>query len=301
MVPAIRRFNRFYTAQLGILNRGYLDSKFSLAEARVLYELANREHTTASELAKDLGLDPGYLSRILRNFQNLGYVRKKASTADARQAHLSLTKAGHRVYDPLERKSHDEIASALERLSAADQQSLVDAMRNIQRILAGSQSQETSYTLRSHRPGDMGWVTHRHGVLYANEYGFDERFEAMAADIAARFVQNLDPKRERCWIAEKDGAIAGSVFLVKETAKIARLRLLLVEPWARGLGIGHRLVAECSDFARQAGYRKITLMTLSVLHAARKIYAAAGYRLAHQETKQLFGTEVVDETWDLQL
>jgi DNA-binding MarR family transcriptional regulator/N-acetylglutamate synthase-like GNAT family acetyltransferase len=301
MVPAIRRFNRFYTTQIGILNQGYLDSKFSLAEARVLYELANRERTTASELAKDLGLDPGYLSRILRSFRNLGYLRKKVSTADARQAHLSLTKAGHRVFDPLERKSQNEIAAALERLSAADQQSLVDAMRNIQRILAGSQSQETSYTLRSHRPGDMGWVTHRHGVLYAKEYGFDERFEAMAADIAARFVQNLDPKRERCWIAEKDGAIAGSVFLVKETAKIARLRLLLVEPWARGLGIGHRLVAECTDFARQAGYRKITLMTLSVLHAARKIYAAAGYRLVHEETKQLFGTEVVDETWDLQL
>ena len=300
-VAAVRGFNRFYTRQIGVLDKAYLKSPFSLTEARVLYELANRKRATATELGKQLGIDAGYLSRILLGFEKRGYLKRQASKNDGRQSHLSLTVAGQKAYAPLEKKSQAEVAAMVGRLSPAAQNCLIEAMHNIETILGDRPEPKAPYLLRPHQPGDMGWVIHRHGALYAQEYGWDERFEALVAEIAAKFIQNLDPKRERCWIAEKDGAIAGSVFLVKHTDTIGKLRLLLVEPSARGLGIGGRLVEECIRFARQAGYKKITLWTQSILLAARHIYEKAGFRLVQAEHQNSFGFDLIGETWDLDL
>lgn len=300
-VEAVRRFNRIYTAQIGVLRQGYLESPFSLTEVRVLYELAHQDQLTAATLARSLGLDAGYLSRILLGFRRRGLVAKKTSESDARQSHISLTRKGRRAFAPLEAKSQAEIAALLGRLPAPAQNRLLDAMHTIETLLGAPPKPAGPYLLRSHQPGDMGWVIHRHGVLYASEYGWDERFEALVAEIAAHFIQHLDPKRERCWLAEKDGAIVGSVFLVKKSGRVAKLRLLLVEPSARGLGIGARLVDECIRFARQAGYRKITLWTQSNLYAARHIYAQAGFRCVHKERHRSFGFRLVSETWDLKL
>jgi DNA-binding MarR family transcriptional regulator/GNAT superfamily N-acetyltransferase len=297
----VREFNRFYTKQIGLLRKGYLDSPFSLAEVRVLYEVAHRNKPIAAELAKDLDLDAGYLSRVLANFQKRGFIVREASGTDARQSHLSLTKLGRRAFAPLEAKTQREAAAMLARLSAVDQKRLVDAMQTIQKLLGAPVDARNSYVLRSHRPGDIGWVVHRHGVLYAAEHGWDERFEALVAEIAAKFVQNFDPKRERCWIAEDHGEVLGFVFLVKKSARIAKLRMLIVEPSARGRGLGKRLVDECIRFAREAGYRKITLWTQSNLIAARAIYEKAGFRLVHQERKISFGQDLVSETWELKL
>ncbi len=296
---AVRSFNRFYTKQIGLLQNGYQHSGLSLSHARVLYELSHRDRPTASELAKELGLDASYLSRILQGFRKRGFVVRTPSQGDARQAHLALSEKGRKFYAQIDAKTQAEIEAMLERLSAGEQARLVEAMRSIQGLLGESSQPKTPYLLRPHQPSDMGWIIHRHGVLYAQERGWDERFEALVAEIAAKFIQNFDPQRERCWIAEKDGSIAGCVFLVRETAKIARLRLLLVEPSARGLGIGHRLVEECTRFARQAGYKKITLWTQSILHSARRIYQQAGYRLVKQERHREFGYDLVGETWDL--
>jgi len=296
---AVRRFNRFYTAQIGLLDRSYLESGFSLTEVRVLYELSHRKSATAGELSKDLGLDPGYLSRILRSFEKRGLVAKKTSSRDARQVHLSITTQGQKAFAPLDAKSHREISELLGKLNGPDQQRLIEAMRTIETVLGAAPS--PSYLLRPHQPGDMGWVIHRHGALYSQEYGYDLTFEALVAEIAARFIQNFDPKRERCWIAERDGAIVGSVFLVKKSEKVAKLRMLLVEPSARGLGIGNRLVEECTRFARQAGYRKITLWTQSELVAARNIYRKAGYRLVKEEPQNGYGAKTISETWELEL
>jgi len=281
-VDAVRRFNRFYTKQIGVLQEGYLRSPFSLAEVRVLYELAHRPQPTATELAKELGLDAGYLSRILRKFETRGLIQKTPSQADGRQRLLALTPRGRKAFAPLNARSHDEIAAMLRRLPGGDQRRLMEAMRAVEDLLGAPPEQKAPYLLRPHQAGDMGWFVHRHGVLYAQEYGWDERFEALVAAIVAKFIQHLDPKRERCWIAEKDGEIAGSVFLVTHTKTVAKLRLLLVEPRARGLGIGGRLVGECVRFARQAGYRKITLWTNSVLRAARHLYHDAGLPLVHE-------------------
>lgn len=298
---AVRGFNRFYTKQIGLLRNGYLQSEFSLTQVRVLYELAHHGGRTAADLSKQLGLDSGYLSRILRRFSKLGLLLRTSSERDARQMHLSLSKKGKKVFAQLDSKTQAEIEAMLARLSPGDQTRLIEAMGTIERLLGAPAEPKTPYLLRPHQPGDMGWVIHRHGTLYAQEYGWDERFEALVAEIAARFIHKFDPKRERCWIAERDGAIAGSVFLVRESEKVARLRLLLVEPSARGLGIGNRLVDECTRFARQAGYKKITLWTQSILHAARHIYKRAGYRLVKQERHREFGYDLVGETWELNL
>jgi DNA-binding MarR family transcriptional regulator/GNAT superfamily N-acetyltransferase len=303
-VDAVRGFNRFYTRQIGLLGKGYLDSPFTLAEVRVLYELAHRDAPTAAEIGKALGLDAGYLSRMLRSFQNGGFLARKASQKDARQNHLWLTKKGRVSFGALEAKSAAGVSKMLERLSPAEQNRLTGSMGTIESLLgeqAESTTPKTPYLLRAHQPGDMGWVIHRHGVLYAEEYGFDERFEALVAQIAAEFIQKFDSKRERCWIAERDGAIVGSVFLVKKSDRVAKLRLLLVEPSARGLGIGARLVDECVRFARQAGYRKITLWTQSNLDAARHIYRKAGFRVVKRERHQSFGHKLTGETWELSL
>ena len=300
-IEAVRRFNRFYTRQIGVLQEGLLRSPFSLTEARVLYELARRPGVTASELAEDLGLDAGYLSRILRGFGARGLVDRTRSEADGRQSHLRLSARGGEVFAPLEQASRSEIGRLLSRLSEPQQSGLLDAMRRIEDTLGASATARPPYVLRPHRPGDMGWVVHRHGVLYAEEYGWDERFEALVAEIVAGFVQHYQPARERCWIAEQDGRSVGSVFLVEQSAEVAKLRLLLVEPLARGVGIGARLVQECERFARAAGYQKITLWTDSILHAARHLYRKAGYRLVQEEPHHSFGHDLIDETWELLL
>jgi DNA-binding MarR family transcriptional regulator/N-acetylglutamate synthase-like GNAT family acetyltransferase len=303
-VAAVRHFNRFYTRQIGVLQEGLLQSPFSLTELRVLYELAHRQEPTASEIRTHLQLDRGYLSRMLRRLEAHGLVEKSASKADGREHLLRLTRRGATEFAKLDGRSSDEVAVLLRKLSGGEQQKLVAAMQTIEQVLSTRPEPTTArpgYLLRSHRPGDIGWVVHRHGVLYAEEYGWDEQFEALVAEIAAHFIQHLDPKHERCWIAEKGGEIVGSVFLVKKSKTVAKLRLLLVEPRARGLGIGKRLVDECVLFARQAGYKKITLWTQSILHAARHIYKAAGFQLVGKQKNHSFGRDLVAETWELQL
>lgn len=301
-VQTIRRFNRFYTRQIGVLQEHLLQSQFSLTEVRVLYELAHREQLTAGELCQDLGLDRGYLSRMLQNFESQGWIKTAASPEDRRKVFLALTAKGHKVFAPLDQRSSDEVSALLGKLSPPQQEKLLSAMRNVESVLAPSPHVGASYVLRTHRPGDMGWVVWRHGVLYSQEYGYDERFEALVAGIVAEFVEKLDPARERCWIAETDGENLGAVFLVKKTRSVAKLRLLLVEPSARGLGIGKRLVDECLRFAREAGYKKIVLWTQNELVAARRIYQHAGFELVAEEKHSSWSRkDLVAETWELKL
>ena len=302
-VEAARRFNRFYTRQIGVLHEGAYNSPFSLTEVRVLYELAHRDQPTATALGRDLGLDAGYLSRMLRGFERRGLVLKTRSPADGRQSHLSLTAQGRKVFAPLNARSHDEVAAMLGGLSAAAQARVVGAMQTIERLL-GDRAESlppASCVLRPPLPGDLGWVVHRHGAVYAQEYGYNEQFEGLVAEIVAHFVQRYDAKRERCWIAEQGGEPVGSVFLVERSKTVAQLRLLLVEPTARGSGLGTRLVDECVRFARQAGYRKITLWTQSELRAARRLYQAAGFHVVRKQRNHSFGKDLVSETWELEL
>ncbi|HLJ60888.1 MAG TPA: helix-turn-helix domain-containing GNAT family N-acetyltransferase [bacterium] len=299
-VRAVRRFNRFYTQKIGVVGR-YLKSPFSLAEVRVLYELAHRDGLTATQLGRELGLDLGYLSRILRGFERRHLITREPSESDGRQSFVSLTAEGRHAFAPLDARSRDEIGELLAPLDESAQARLVEAMHTVEALLGASSELPAPYILRPHQPGDMGWVIHRHGVLYAQEYGWDEQFEALVAEIAAKFIQHFDPKRERCWIAERDGEIVGSVFVVRESDEVARLRLMLVEPSARGLGLGSRLVQECIGFAKRAGYRKMTLWTNSVLLAARRIYERAGFRVVREELHHSFGHDLVGETWDLDL
>jgi DNA-binding MarR family transcriptional regulator/GNAT superfamily N-acetyltransferase len=302
-IEAVRRFNRFYTRHIGVLHEVLLRSPFPLTEARVIYELAHHEQVTATELAEELGLDPGYLSRILGGLQQRGLVVKRPSASDGRRNLLSLTDAGQESFAKLNADSRNETGAMLSGLTEEEQRSLVEAMHTIQRLLGAQPEHRVPYLLRPHQPGDMGWVVYRHGVLYAQEYGWDEQFEALVAEIVANFIKQFDPKRERCWIAEKDGQNVGSVFLVKhpERAGVGKLRLLLVEPQARGLGIGARLVHECVRFARQVGYRKVTLWTNDCLHAARHIYEQVGFALVQSKRHHSFGHDLVGETWELEL
>ena len=300
-ITAVRRFNRFYTRQIGLLREGYLESPFSLTQVRVLYELAHREDPTASKLARDLELDAGYLSRILGGFERRGLVDKRRSEADGRQALLRLTERGWEAFAPLDRRSHDDIGALLNRMPEAEQERAVEAMVTIERLLGAEPEPRVPYVLRPPRPGDLGWVVQRHGALYAREYGWDETFEALVAEIVARFVRTYDPKRERCWIAEKDAQNVGSVLCVQKSPTVAQLRLLLVEPEARGLGIGKRLVDECIRFARAVGYRKVMLWTNDVLVAARRMYERAGFRLVEEEQHHSFGHDLVGQNWELKL
>ena len=300
-VEAIRRFNRFYTHQIGVLTNGLLNSMFSLTEARVIYELAHHEQTTASVLGNQLSLDAGYLSRMLQNFKKHGLIDTQPAEADRRQRVLRLTHAGQAAFAMLNARSYRQIEAMLNQISLEDQQRLVAAMRDIEDLLGAQPEHKVPYILRPHQPGDIGWVVYRHGVLYAEEYRWDEHFEALVASVVAQFIQNYDPKRERCWIAEMNGEIVGSVFLVKQSDTVAKLRLLLVEPKARGLGIGTRLVGECIRLARQLGYTTLTLWTNSVLLAARHIYVQAGFQLVSQAPHHSFGHDLVGETWELAL
>ncbi|MDY0883398.1 helix-turn-helix domain-containing GNAT family N-acetyltransferase [Dongia soli] len=299
-IAAIRRFNRFYTKQIGLLQEGLLKSPFSLTESRVLYELANRPQPTATELGRELGLDPGYLSRILRKFEQEGLVERQPSPDDARQSLLLLTSAGRESFAPLDEGSRGEVGDLLARLPVGEQRRLIAAMSTITALLSDRPKDvPVSYLLRPHRPGDMGWIVHRQAVLYAEEYGWDEEFEALIAEITAKFIQNFNPKRERCWIAERDGEVVGSILLVRESDEVAKLRLLYVEPKARGLGIGRRLIRECLDFARQCRYRKVSLWTNDILDAARHLYEEAGFHLVNQERHHSFGHDLVGQNWEL--
>jgi len=304
-VDAVRSFNRFYTRRIGALGERHLDSPFSLTEMRVLYELAHRDAPTAADLGRDLGLDAGYLSRILRRFESRGLLGRRASPADARQSLLRLTPKGRAAFTPLETRAKGEVDALLAQVGRGRRREVVDAMGTIQRLLGASSApadRAAPYLLRPHQPGDMGWVVHRHGAIYARDWGYNQQFEALVARICADFLDHFDPAAERCWIAERDGEIVGSVFVVRKSKTVAKLRLLLVEPSARGLGIGGRLVDECIRFAQQAGYRKLTLWTQSELDAARRLYQQAGFRCVQRRAHDSFGRKgLVAETWDLTL
>lgn len=300
-IAAVRRFNRFYTRQIGLLKEGLLDTPFSLSEARVLYEIAHGNGLTATTLRLSLGLDAGYVSRVLRSFERRGLVRREPSARDRRESHIRLTRKGKNAFAALNRRQQRQVAALLSHVPAQAHLNLVGAMTAIERLLGEATPSQAQWTLRPHRPGDVGWVTHRHGVLYAQEYGWDERFESLVARIVADFIEHFDADREHCWIAEREGQVIGSVFLVKASEEVAKLRLLLVEPSARGSGLGKALVAECIEFARRAGYRTLTLWTQSVLTAARHIYAAAGFTLVKSEPAHSFGHDLVSETWELAL
>ena len=300
-ISAVRAFNRFYTRKLGVLDQQLLKSPFSLSEARVLYELAHRENAAAKEIGIELGLDPGYLSRIIQKFDEDGLITRKPLASDRRQYRLGLTAKGRQAFAKVERSSHDDVAAMLAALPHGGIQRLIAAMTAIERLLGASDSPPPPAILRDPRPGDMGWVVQSHGALYASEYGFDATFEALVAEIAAKFLASFDASRERCWIADIDGAQVGSVFLVRHTDDIAKLRLLLVDPAGRGQGLGRRLVDECVSFARACGYRKITLWTQSILVAARKIYQDAGFVLVASEPHRSFGQSLIGETWEMKL
>jgi DNA-binding MarR family transcriptional regulator/GNAT superfamily N-acetyltransferase len=300
-VKAVRAFNRFYTRRIGVLEKGLLHSPYSLVEVRILYELAHASNLTATALEIHLGIDPGYLSRILRAFERKGLVTRKRSREDGRHIHLALTSLGRRTFTELNSRQSAEIARMLAPIPDVAQASLVTSMRGIERVLGGDPDGDRKVSLRSHRPGDMGWVMFRHGVLYSQEYKWDERFEALVGEIVVNFLRKFDSRCERCWIAELDGERAGSIFLVKDTAAVAKLRLLLVEPAARGHGIGKLLVDECIAFARKAGYQKLTLWTNSILDAARHIYETAGFRLIKEEKHTSFGNGLTGQYWELDL
>ena len=300
-VDSVRGFNRFYTRRIGVLGDHLLDSPYSLTEMRVLYELAHRPATTATELGRDLGLDAGYLSRILRRFETLKLIGRSPASDDARRSVLQLTAAGRKAFAPLDSRARREISDMLGPLPGAAQRDVVAAMRDIERLLGGLSARDVPVRLRRHRPGDMGWVVHRHGELYAREWGYNAEFEALVARIVADFLDNLDPAAERCWIAERAGEIIGSVFLVRKTKQVAKLRLLLVEPSARGLGLGKRLVDECIRFARRAGYTKMTLWTQAELTAARHVYQQAGFVCVKSVSQRSFGAERAAETWERNL
>jgi DNA-binding MarR family transcriptional regulator/N-acetylglutamate synthase-like GNAT family acetyltransferase len=300
-VGAVRRFSRFYTRRIGLLEEGLLQTPFSLTQARVLYELAQKREATATSLVAALNIDHGYLSRILRGFEERDLIVRRRDKNDGRQIVLTLTAKGHKAFGSLDQRSQRETAGMLRHLDDAEQARVVAAMSTIEHLVGRDPADKLQYSLRPHRAGDMGWVVARHGVLYAAEYGWSSQIEAITADIVSAFLKNFDPARERCWIAEIDGEPAGSVFLVKETDDVARLRLLLVEQRARGLGIGAQLVDECIGFARAAGYRSITLWTHKVLTAARAIYLKNGFRLVEEWVHDDFGKPEPSESWQLDL
>jgi DNA-binding MarR family transcriptional regulator/GNAT superfamily N-acetyltransferase len=299
-VGAVRAFNRFYTRKIGVLD-GMASTPFTLAEARVLYELARHEQPTATDIRSELGLDAGYMSRILGEFERRKFIRREQSKTDERQKFLSLTSKGQKAFKPLDERSNRDVAAMLERLTPAQRKRLVSALAEVRALLGDEVPAGASYLLRQHQPGDLGWLVSRQASLYAKEYGWNDGYEPLAAEIVAQFLKNYDSKRERCWIAEKDEDRVGGVFVAKVSDEMAQLRLLHVEAEARGLGIGKRLVEECIRFARQAGYRKIMLWTQSNLNAARHIYREAGFEIVREQKHHSFGKDLTAETWELEL
>jgi DNA-binding MarR family transcriptional regulator/GNAT superfamily N-acetyltransferase len=304
-IDSVRAFNRFYTQRIGILGAGLLHSKYTLTEVRVLYEIGARESPSATDLARELGLDPGYLSRILAKFDKRGWLKRVRCKGDARKSFLRLTERGRKIRSDFEQRSRSEIAALLEPLEPEQQMQLQGHLESAQALIRATQRRNEgtspTITVRGHRPGDIGWIIQMHGTLYEREFGWGPAFEALVADIGASFLRNFDPQRERCWIAERDGMRVGSVMLVRHTDTIGKLRLLLVDPSQRGMGIGKQLVTECVRFARDVGYRRITLWTQSVLRAARRIYEQQGFRLVKSEPHEVFGVKLVGETWELKL
>jgi DNA-binding MarR family transcriptional regulator/ribosomal protein S18 acetylase RimI-like enzyme len=302
-VAAVRHFNRFYTRQIGLITGHYLGSPFSVTEARVLYELAHLTNPTATTLINELGLDAGYLSRILKSFIQKGLVEKHKAPNDGRQSYLSLTEKGQMEFNNLNSRSQTGIEGLLNSVSSEDQIRIVNAMKTIETLLDNSSDGKisSSFILRQPIPGDMGWVVKRHGELYAEEYGWEEQFEGLVAGIVAKFVQDFDAKYERCWIAERDGENIGCIFLVKKDEKTAKLRMLLVDPKARGLGLGSKLIDECIRYARSCGYEKMVLWTNSNLYAARHLYEKVGFQLVEQEPHHSYGHDLVGENWELNL
>lgn len=299
-IDAMRRFNRFYTRQIGVLQEALLDSEFSLTEVRVLFELNGRTAATATELVRDLNLDGGYLSRLLGKLEKTGLIVRQASAGDARQSHITLTAKGAAKFADLDARSYRQVDAMLQELTGAEQRELLGAMTTVERLL-GSDSPPGSYVLRAPEPGDLGWIVHRHGVLYAREFGWNDRFEGLVAQVVADFVGDFDAKTDRCWLAEAEGEILGSVFLVHGENSSAQLRLLYVEPKARGKGVGARLVDECLRFARRASYARVTLWTNDVLISARRLYEAAGFQLIASEPHERFGPAVIGQNWELVL
>ncbi|MNV24034.1 acetyltransferase [compost metagenome] len=291
---AVRSFNRFYTRQIGVLHEHLLDSEFSLTEVRILYELAHRQGLTSTDLCQELGLNAGYVSRVIAGFEKKGLVGKSRSPDDARAIQLSITAQGRKVFEPLNQASRKEVGAMLSKMSEPQQAQLLDAMAQIRALLAPA---EKSYVLREPYPGDLGYVIHRQALLYSREFGWNNEYEALVAEIISKFVREFEPSRERCWIAEKDGKVVGSVFIVQHDAATAKLRLLYVDPSARGLGIGSRLVDECMRFARLAGYTKMVLWTNSVLTDARRIYDRAGFALVQEEKHHSFGKDLVGQVF----
>jgi DNA-binding MarR family transcriptional regulator/GNAT superfamily N-acetyltransferase len=300
-ISAFRHFNRMYTRLLGTLDEGLLKSRFSLAEARVLFELATREAPRAKEIADELGMDPGYLSRILAGFHRAGLLKRRASATDNRAAELSLTRPGQSDFKKINALSQEQAQEILRNLGPSQRTQLLRSMHTIESVLAGAK--QSNFVLRPPRPGDMGWVIHREGALYAEEYGWDQTFEDLVAQIVADFVANFDPTRERCWMADVGSENMGHIFLVKhpEEPGTAKLRLLLVEPAARGMGLGAALVTECVQFARDAGYKKVVLWTQSILVSARRLYERAGFQLVHEEPGRRFGKDLIAQNWELKL
>jgi len=319
-IAAIRRFNRFYTTAIGTLDEGFLHTPLTLPESRILYEIAQKRQITPTEIAATLRLDLGYISRILRSFSRRRLITRKSAPNDGRQSLLSLTRSGEKVFSELNHRSNEQIHELISPFSSDERKRLIDAMNTIESLLGESRSQlSRPWILRPHRPGDMGWVVERHGALYAQEYGWNGAFEALVARITADFIDRFDQTCEQCWIADRDGERLGCVFLVQDressescktevpnqstrwSEKTARLRLLLVEPSARGLGLGRALVQQCTAFARHAGYRRIVLWTNSVLDAARNIYEHEGYYLIDENPHHSFGKNLVGQTWQLDL
>ncbi len=300
-IDAVREFNRFYTQKIGVLRAGLLDSDCTLTEVRVLYEVAHRQRPLASDLVRHLALDAGYLSRILAKFARRGWLKRERSGDDARKAHLHLTAKGKAAFQSLDARARDEIGTLLAPLPQEKQAKLHGHLQNVQSLLSAERARGGGMTLREHRPGDMGWIVQKHGALYAEEYGWNGEFEALVAEICAKFLREHDPKAERCWIAERDAVPVGCIMLVRHSRTIAKLRLLLVDPSQRGLGVGNALVAECLVFARAAGYRKMTLWTQSTLSAARKLYERYGFRKVASQPHESFGAKLVAETWELAL
>ncbi|MBR0953922.1 bifunctional helix-turn-helix transcriptional regulator/GNAT family N-acetyltransferase [Bradyrhizobium canariense] len=300
-IAAVRAFNRFYTRKLGVLDQHLGKSPFSLSEARVLYELAQRDDLAAKEIGNELGLDPGYLSRIVQNFDEKGLITRRPLPSDRRQYQLSLTAKGRQTFAKLNLGSQNEVAAMLAQLSASDATRLTQAMATIEAVLEQRRSQPAAFMLRSHRVGDMGWVISRQGAAYAADYNWDISYEALVAEICAQFIKDYDAAREHCWIAEVGGEPVGSIFLVKATDEIAKLRLLQVEKKARGLGVGRALVEQCIQGARERGYSKMTLWTQSILVAARGIYQSAGFKLVATKPHRSFGHDLIGETWERDL
>ena len=300
-INAVRRFNRFFTRKIGVLREGLLHSPYSLTEARIIFELAVQGRLTPSDLCRELGLDPGYVSRTLNKLNQQNIIEKIRSDSDGRQRLISLTGEGEKVAGMLSQRSNEEAGEMLAGLAPEERTRFLDAMNVIQTILDSGLKYSEPFYIRNHEPGDLGWVIRRHGLLYSQEYGWDERFEAFVAEVCADFINNYNPQKERCWIAEMNGRQVGSVFCKMETADVAKLRMLLVDPSARSLGLGRRLVDECLRFAKRTGYKKITLWTNDILTAAARIYREKGFSLVREEPHQSFGKDLVGQYWELQL